>query len=170
MTNEVILMKLLGISEEVRQKHRDKHKKERETRQCDWKNEEEWKKKHHHKMSPVAQNTLCLLLKEGAMNQRTIAKNSRVTGQAVSEVMKKLEARELITRQQGEQNNENIISLTEKGREKAVELQEKMSNIAETLLLDFSQQEREQLFSLLEKIEKNQEIFREKLGEERENE
>ncbi|MFI3249593.1 MAG: MarR family transcriptional regulator [Eubacteriales bacterium] len=116
-------------------------------------------------MSPVAQNTLCLLLKEGSMNQRTIAKNSNVTGQAVSEVVKKLEARELIVREQGELNNENIISLTEKGREKAMELQKKISITAKGLLQDFSIEEQIQLFSLLEKIEKNQKKLRIETGD-----
>lgn len=164
MTNEIILMKLIGITEEVRHRQRGKHEKTRGT--LDHTSEStENRKNHRNKMSPVAQNTLCLLLKEGSMNQRTIAKNSNVTGQAVSEVVKKLEARELIVREQGELNNENIISLTEKGREKAMELQKKISITAKGLLQDFSIEEQIQLFSLLEKIEKNQKKLRIETGD-----
>ncbi|MFI3253988.1 MAG: MarR family transcriptional regulator [Eubacteriales bacterium] len=163
MTDEVILMKLLSITEEVRHKERDKSKKSSKTKK---ESAEKVEKKNRHKFSPVAQNTLCLLLKEGAMNQRTIAKNNKVSGQAVSDVMKKLEARELITREQGELNNENIISLTEKGKEKAIELQEKLARKAEQLLKDFSLEQRQQLFSYLEKIEKNLEILQKETQEE----
>lgn len=163
MTDEVILMKLLSITEEVRHKERDKSKKSSKTKK---ESAEKVEKKNRNKFSPVAQNTLCLLLKEGAMNQRTIAKNNKVSGQAVSDVMKKLEARELITREQGELNNENIISLTEKGKEKAIELQEKLARKAEQLLKDFSLEQRQQLFSYLEKIEKNLEILQKETQEE----
>lgn len=152
MTNEMILMKLLGISEEIRHNKRGKSSNSTETGM-----QEGEKKKKHHKISPSAQNALSLLLKEGAMNQRTIAKNSNVSGQAISEVMKKLEGKELIRREQGEINNENIVSLTEKGREKAIELEEKMAKMAKLLLADFTLDEREQLCFLLEKMEKNQE-------------
>lgn len=115
------------------------------------------KKKKHHKMSPVAESTLILLFQEGSMNQRNIANRMNVTGQAVSELMKKFEEKELILREAGELNNENIISLTEKGKVHGGEYLTKMCELAEELFEDFSQDELNTLQILVKKMKFNQE-------------
>lgn len=137
MDKQVLLMKLLQVGGGIRQEQRGN-------------------KEHCCKgMSPIARDVLCLLLKEGNLNQRTIAKIMKVTGQAVSELMKKLECKELITRKQGEWNNENIISLTPKGLETATQLQDKIQEMAECRFTNFTEEEMNNLFALLEKIENN---------------
>ncbi len=109
----------------------------------------------HGKMSPIAQSVLCLLLHEGNLNQRTIAKYMGVSGQAISEIVKKMEAHGITERKQGEQNNENIISLTPAGMQKAQEIDRKVLTQAEGLFVDFSEAEMETLQVLLEKIQQN---------------
>lgn len=86
------------------------------------------------------------------MNQRTIAKKMNVTGQAVSELMKKFQEKGLILRESGEQNNENIISLTPLGRERGEELQRRHRKLAQTLFQNFTSEERENFAYLLEKM------------------
>lgn len=110
---------------------------------------------HRNKMSPVTQNILQLLLKEKSLNQSNIAKMINVTSQAVSETIKKLEKRELIIKTQGELNNEKIISLTEKGVEHAENLEQKLIQKANGLFENFSENELETLYDLIEKIKIN---------------
>lgn len=115
-------------------------------------------KEKRKKLSPVAENVLILLYREGSMNQRTLAQRSNVTGQAVSELMKKFQEYELIVRESGDLNNENIISLTEKGRERGKKCEEKIRTRAEILFRDFSEEDLETLSDLLDKMEHEEEI------------
>lgn len=111
---------------------------------------------HHHKgnkrMSPVSKSVLCLLHNEGKLNQRNIAKSLNVTGQAISESLKKLEEKELITKKSGEINNENIISLTESGTSRAIKIEENLTQIADEKFASFSTKELETFSKLLDKI------------------
>ncbi len=151
MEQKLVLMKLLEVSGEIRQEQRGKRiKKEGETRP---KREGHTEKEGGgHKLSPVTQSALCLLAEKGSLNQRTIAKSLNVTGQAVSDLVKKLEGREMIAKEAGEHNNENIITLTEKGKEKATEVSQKMETMATELFATFSQEELDILDRLLEKL------------------
>ncbi len=101
----------------------------------------------------MTQNALYLLAEKGSLNQRNMANSLHVTGQAVSELLKKLEERELITKESGELNNENIISLTPKGAEIAKKVHDTMQGMSEEFFADFSQEEMETLYQLLLKVE-----------------
>lgn len=108
-----------------------------------------------HGIHPSSKKLLCILLQEGNLNQRNIANMMNVTAQAVSEMIKKLEAKELITKENGEINNENIISLTEKGREIAEHIDKQTKEYAEKLFRDFTDEECQILHDLMEKLYKN---------------
>lgn len=165
MDKKIVLMELLETVDIIRHEDSGHHKRKKEDCSSEKqdrsqeknydKTQEERQRRHRSKISLPAQNALCLLLKEGSLNQRSIAKQVHVTGQAISELMKKLESREWVLRTQGEQNNENIITLTEKGKEKARELEEKRQKRAETLFKDFTEEEMKSLLELLEKISRN---------------
>lgn len=162
MDKKIALMELLETVDSIRhdEKGRGKHGKQKrgeasEKQQRKEHDENHSEKKHKNKMSLPAQNTLCLLLKEGSLNQRSIAKQVHVTGQAISELMKKLELREWVLRTHGEQNNENIITLTEKGAEKARALEAKREKTAEQLFHNFTEEEIKSLHYLLGKISRN---------------
>lgn len=107
------------------------------------------------KLSPVAQSGLCFLLKEGAMNQRTLAKRMNVSGQAVSELMKKFAEKKLITRESGEMNNANIISLTQEGIAVAQECQNRKHRLGEICFQDFTPEELDMVDAFFDRIKKN---------------
>lgn len=104
------------------------------------------------KFSPTSKNILILLLSLGSMNQRAIAKSVDVSSQAVSETIKKLEQNDCITKTLGAVNNENIISLTEKGVELAKTLKIRLERHADVVFEDFSDSDLETLSRLLEKM------------------
>lgn len=153
MDKEELLMKLLETVGRARRGHGGKGKNTRKTH-----DDREKSTKRHHKMSPVWENTMILLYHEGSMNQRTIAHRMNVTGQAVSEMMKKFEEHGLIVREAGELNNENIVSLTETGMEKGKEFQEKITKLAEKMFVQFTEEELITLSLLLEKMEIDEEL------------
>lgn len=107
------------------------------------------------KMHQSGGKLLHILLREGKLNQRSIASMMNVSAQAVSDLVKKMEHRELICKESGEINNENMISLTEKGREIAQEVESEMKEYAEKLFADFSEEELATLQNIMEKLEKN---------------
>lgn len=148
MDKEDLLMKLMETVGRARRGNGGQGKKPRKTQ-----GDREKSPKRHHKMSPVWENTIIILYQEGSMNQRTIAHRMNVTGQAVSEMMKKFEEHEIIVREAGELNNENIVTLTEKGMKKGEELEEKISKLAEKMFAKFSDQDLTTLSLLLEKME-----------------
>lgn len=163
MKKETLLLKLFHTVGDIRndpqfkgeKSHGKYHHREKEKDSSP--PDEEKTKKRREKLSPLAQSTLCLLRDEGSMNQRAIAKANQVTGQAVSDLMKKLEGKELISRKQGNINNETIISLTEKGEAKADEVKLRLLALAEKYFTNFSEEEMSTLFLLLEKMEHSQE-------------
>lgn len=152
MDKKLLLMKLIEISGEIRQEQRGKHGPKEEGQDHPKGKHPHGKEGRGHKMSPVTQSALCLLAEKGSLNQRTIAKSLNVTGQAVSDLVKKLEVHELISKESGEHNNENIITLTEKGTAKAQEVNQKLQTMATELFASFTQEEMDTFSSLLEKI------------------
>lgn len=115
---------------------------------------------HNHghedfKMPPSAGKILTVLFKEEKMNQRTLAKSTNITAQGVSDVLKKMESRDLVVKVAGEACNENFIILTEKGKKIATDMDVKSKAHAERIFASFSVEEMCQLESLLEKIYQN---------------
>ncbi len=104
------------------------------------------------KLSPTSKNILVQLFSVGSMNQRTIAKSVDVSSQAVSETIKKLVENGCITKTLGTVNNENIISLTEKGKERAKTLKDRIEKHANFVFEDFDDSDLEKLFELLDKM------------------
>lgn len=165
MTKQDLLMELLKTTGDIRRvgdniykkdknkKHEDSYKeqKEKEHRK---KYENSYKEKGHRKIFNFSQSLMCLLLKEGRLNQRTIAKSLNISSQAVSEMVKKLEVKEFIIKEQGDMNNENIISLTEKGKEKAEEDKKNIEELSDKIFGLFSEEDLESFYNMLEKIKK----------------
>lgn len=84
---------------------------------------------------------LTVLLKEGALNQRTLAQMLSISPQAVSELVKKLEANGFVTKTNGKQKNENMISLTPLGKEISDMLKEIITNHAKQVFTEFTEEE-----------------------------
>ncbi len=144
-----VLEKFFSVNngvQEYRHKRREEYIKQNPEK-C-----EDAKKDVVENFSPTSKNILVLLLSEGSMNQRTIAKSVDVSSQAVSETMKKLLENGNITKSLGAVNNENIISLTEKGKERAKTLKERIEKHANFVFEDFDEKDLETLFVLLDKM------------------
>lgn len=107
------------------------------------------------RLHPSGKKLLCILLQEEKLNQRNIAGMMNISAQAVSDLVKKMEHREFILKEQGEINNENMISLTEKGREVAQQADAEIKEHAEKLFQGFSEEEMETLQELVEKLRAN---------------
>ena len=70
-----------------------------------------------------------------------------------------MEARELLTRQPSAQDKRSMdIFLTEKGKEKALQVNEIGALIDEQALYGFSDEEKETLFNLLNRVLENMEV------------
>lgn len=178
MTKQDLLMELLKTTGDIRRIGDDIYKKDRKDRKdrkdsnkklddnCKEekkgekgkdhrrKHENDCKEKGHRKISYFSESLMSLLLKEGRLNQRTIAKRLNISSQAVSEMVKKLELKEFIIKEQGDMNNENMISLTKKGEEKAEEVNENIRELSEKIFKLFSEEDVEKFYEMLEKIKK----------------
>lgn len=109
---------------------------------------DEFKLKINHTGKEILRN----LLNNDSINQRSLAGTLDVSPQAVSECIKKLESLDLVTKQSGTQKNENLISLTDFGRDCATELNKKIIAHSNKALKDFTDDELLQLYNLLNKI------------------
>lgn len=107
-------------------------------------------KKGH--IQPSGCNTMCLLLKHEKLNQRSIAKLLGLSAQAVSEIIKKLEGVGYVDKVYGVQNNENIIVLTQSGKERAIEMDAGIKKHAQSLFENFSDEEVVQFMEYLERL------------------
>lgn len=106
------------------------------------------------KFSSNAKRILILLMQEENINQRSIAKQMDISSQAVSEVIKKLEQNGCVTKTAGAQNNENIISITDHGKDAAKEFKKRLSNHAELVFSNMTDKEIQVFQQLLCKIKK----------------
>lgn len=166
MDKRSALVDFLRISESIRMgKHHRGKKHHKGDIDCKGKHNDcgnNGEKFHRRRMSVTSENVLCLLLKEGSLNQRNIAKTMNISAQAISEMIKKLLENELINKESGELNNENIITLTEKGTKLANKIDKKMSVVAESIFDDFTQDDMDKFICFIEKIRKNQEKLADK--------
>lgn len=167
-----LLMDFLQISETLKlgKKHHKKKGRDEKHNHHNRENVENSNEEHSHckcggklgirKMSFTTRITLWLLLKYESLNQRNIAKTMNISAQAVSEIIKKLLEKELINKESGELNNENIITLTDEGKIVAEKIDMKMKDLSENIFKDFSEEEVETFNYLLGKIKKNKdELF-----------
>lgn len=176
MNKQEEMTQLLEILEEIRpggrggRHHHGRPHDKSESRSC---HKEKGMRRHHNeegirehcggkeemKIHPSAKKLLCILLREKKMNQRNIANIMNITAQAVSEIIKKMEQREYIIKENGEINNENIISLTDKGVEVAQKIENENKEYAEKLFKDFSDEELKILHDLMGKVRINRRII-----------
>ena len=103
------------------------------------------------KLSLTTKNALRELMKED-MNQRNLSKKLNITAQAMSEIAKKLEQNGYINRTNNKINNENILSLTDKGIEKATMFDQNIKVTSEKVFTGLSEEEKLVLLELINKI------------------
>lgn len=103
-------------------------------------------------LSHSGRKLLVVLKKEGSCNQRNLALKLGISPQAVSETVKKLEFHGCIQKTNGNQKNENLISLTTLGDEFAQFLKQIIYDHANMVFSSFSQEEVSLLGDLLEKL------------------
>lgn len=104
------------------------------------------------KLSRSSRDLLGYLLINECRNQRNIAKHLNVSSQAVSEMIKKLIKLDLVVSKVGIINNEKLITLTALGVLVAKELDYRVRQDAIELFKNFSDDEVDCLFRLLNKI------------------
>ncbi len=146
------------INREIKQerkkgkKHHDKEHKCRDHHDKEHHDKEHHDKKHKERLSLTAINTLRLLIDSENINQRTLSKKLNVTAQAMSETIKKLFENGYVEKINNKVNNENIISLTEKGKERAIHFDKVINNVTEGIFANLEQDEKATLLNLLAKI------------------
>ncbi|WP_249030379.1 MarR family winged helix-turn-helix transcriptional regulator [Tannockella kyphosi] len=139
MDNDIVLGKFFATYELITKQKKNIHKDDDFSNYID-------------KISSTGRNILRILLKNGSLNQRTIAKYSNISSQAVSEALKKLVRDSLIKKNSGVINNENLIELTELGENIAIVLDRKIKNHASIVFENMSKDEIEQFYKLLNKL------------------
>lgn len=158
MDKKQLLIHLLAIMDDVKPNGKHKHHKKSDAGEGRVSGENqntcEKDKKDDLRMPPSARNLLLILLEYKNFNQRTLAKHMNITAQGVSEVVRKLEQKELIFRERGEVYNENIIFLTERGKEIAERLDVQATLHSENLFRDFTEEDLMKFDELLMKIAK----------------
>lgn len=94
--------------------------------------------------------------KEEGISQKEIAEKMEISPAAVAVTLRKLEVSGLIERQtSADDSRVNNISLTEKGREIANHTSELFGGIDAAMLAGFTDEERETLCGLLDKLKSN---------------
>lgn len=104
------------------------------------------------KLSGAGRAMVAQLYRQGTMNQRAIASAMHITAQAVSETVKKSEQGGFVQKIDGDQNNENLVSLTEIGIEVGEILDARIKNHAEFVFDALSDDELNQFYHLLSKM------------------
>ena len=103
------------------------------------KNKNKDKNEKNKSLSLNAKNALRILADSKEINQRTLSKKLNITAQAMSEILKKLEQAQYIERKNNKINNENIILITEKGKEKAENFSKWFEVISNKVFIDMTE-------------------------------
>ncbi len=93
-----------------------------------------------------------LLFKNGEMNQRSLAKLLGVSPQSISENIKKLIDKKLVSKHIGQLHNENIVVLTDKGYEIGMNIDKVITNLSYDLFNAFSEEELKEFSNLIKKL------------------
>lgn len=107
------------------------------------------------KLSPAAKDMFSILLAEGSLNQRSVAKRTGISPQGVSDMIKKLELKGVLNEEHGAKYNENILTLTEEGKKIAIKIEEHKQQVAEDMFNGFTDEEIDIFYTLLQKVESN---------------
>lgn len=142
MERDVVLAKLFKVNEALRTqiKYKEKNSSQKEIR-----------------INHTSKEILRSLLNNNNINQRNLAGLLDVSPQAISESIKKLESLDLVIKVNGNQKNENLISLTEVGEQRAIKLNDKINKHSNEVLKYFTDEELTQFYNLLEKIKLDEE-------------
>lgn len=110
--------------------------------------------RHHHGHAHHAQiHTLAAIQEKNPMSQRDLLELLDVRSSSLSEILAKLERGELITRERDERDKRNVIlAITEKGTAEIETLKEHRRQSAEGVFKALSQEEKDQLYIILEKV------------------
>lgn len=104
---------------------------------------------HHHGQGMV----LRMLIEADGISQRDLADKLKIQPPSLSEVLDKLVTQELVERSAHPQDKRvSMVHITNKGRELLMEKQKLRSKMGENLLKDFSEEEKDSLLRLLEKL------------------
>ena len=96
---------------------------------------------------------LKLLIENGEMSQRRIQDIIDIKSGSLSELVRKMEAEELISREKDETDKRNItIKITPKGIERAEENSQILKKQEQVMFNSLSDEEQEQLYTLLKKL------------------
>lgn len=114
--------------------------------------QEEEKNYDLEKLTISSKNILRLLLENKCLNQRTIAKNTDISSQAVGQIVKKLESMDLIQKKAGLINNEILIELSPLGYEYAFVLDRNIKTHAKEAFDNMTEEELQTFYQLLKKI------------------
>ena len=110
---------------------------------------------HHHKMKAFAQARLlsALMEHEDGVRQKVLAEEMRVNPSSMSELIGKLEAEGYAVRTvDPEDKRATLITLTEVGKARAYELEDERQERFAKPFAKLTEDEKEQLLSLLEKL------------------
>ncbi|MGN1343914.1 MAG: MarR family winged helix-turn-helix transcriptional regulator [Traorella sp.] len=109
---------------------------------------------HHHSQGKGSQQRILIILNEtNEISQKDLTERLGIQPGSASEVLSKLENASLIQRQSNEEDRRTaMISLTEKGKEEAKMALKNRNNLYEEMFTCLNSEEKEQLLSLLEKI------------------
>jgi DNA-binding MarR family transcriptional regulator len=104
----------------------------------------------YHQSHHSQQDVVLALLRQGPMTQKQIQEQLSIKAGSVSELISKLEARQLLVRARDEADRRRVVlTLTEKGQLASLIHKERAT---QDLFTAFSSEEKEQLSALLEKL------------------
>lgn len=92
------------------------------------------------------------LATQGPMVQAEIGKYLNVEAPTVTRTLRRMEEKDWILREEGEDKRERLVRLSPRGELKLPEIKRSMQQMEATLLRDLNQEEKEQLYQLLGKI------------------
>ena len=97
---------------------------------------------------------LNVLLEKGPMSQKALQDEVEITSSSASELLRKMEDHGLITREADPGDARGlIVTITEAGRAKAMALNSEKTEKAKKLFTALSEEEKEQLAGMLDKIQ-----------------
>ena len=97
---------------------------------------------------------LGVLLEKGPMTQKALQEEVEITSSSASELLKKMEDHGQISRVPDPENAKSlIVTITEEGKAKAEALKREKAEKAEKLFASLTEEEKEQLAGMLDKIQ-----------------
>lgn len=151
--------------------HEDRRRKDTEAFDDFGARQEKGRRTRHSEAGHHGQNrVLALLMIQDGASQKDLAYLLGIRPQSLSEVLDHLEKSGLIERQRSEQDKRVIhVSLTEAGRERSTKVAEDRKKSATDMLSVLSEEEKDQLATIMDKIASHleQDISEEKAIQER---